>query len=130
MLGSAAAVGFGGFVGALARWGTAMMAAGTLGTRFAWGTLIANLLGCFAMGCLRTVFDRTGIATPELTLALMTGFLGAYTTFSAFSADTIYLARSAGPRFAVAYVAVSVVGGVFLCWAGMRLAGSALATQG
>ena len=120
---AAAAVGFGGFVGALARWGTANLAGTMIGTQFPWGTLIANLLGCFFMGLLKAVFDRSGNISPAVTLALLTGFLGAYTTLATFSLDTLALARNAGGRAAAFYALASVVAGVALCAFGARLGG-------
>ena len=121
-IGAAVAIGVGGFCGAIARWGTSMLADALLGNRFPFGTLGANLLGCFLIGLLKTSFDRGG-ASPVLTLALLTGFLGAYTTFSTFSLDTVALARATGARGAAVYVTVSVVGGLALCLAGVRLGG-------
>lgn len=117
---AAAAVGLGGFVGALARWGVGLAAAGTLGTRVPWGTLLVNLAGCLLIGALKPLADR--MLTPWFTLAAITGFLGAFTTFSTFSLDTLALARATGPRAATLYVAVSVLGGLALCALGARLA--------
>lgn len=120
---TAAAIGFGGFFGAMARWGTSLLSAALFGNRYPLGTLAANLIGCFLMGLLKASFDRSGGLSPTVSLAVLTGFLGAYTTFSTFSLDTVALARAAGPRIAGAYVAVSVAGGVVLCLAGLRLGG-------
>ncbi|GAA4016664.1 CrcB family protein [Deinococcus rubellus] len=89
-------VALGGAVGALARYGLSLWIA-SLGTRYAWATfpmatLLINVTGAFALGYLLT---RVGLShparaawPPELRLALGTGFLGAYTTFSTFSVET------------------------------------------
>lgn len=120
---SAAAVGLGGFVGALARSATSLVAESLAGNRFPLGTLAANLLGCLLMGLLKASFDRSGTVSPVVSLALLTGFLGAYTTFSTFSLDTVTLARVSGLRAAGVYVAISVGGGLALCLLGLRLGG-------
>lgn len=123
MLGTAAAVGFGGFFGAIARWATALGATAVMGPALPWGTLTANLVGCFLMGLLKALFDRTTGLPPTVSLGLLTGFLGAYTTFSTFSLDTVNVARNLGPRSAAIYATVSVVGGIALCLLGARLGG-------
>ncbi len=88
---AAGLVALGGAAGALARYGLSVWL-GALGTRHGWATfplatLLINVTGSFALGYLLTLLGR-GAWPPELRLALGTGFLGAYTTFSAFSAET------------------------------------------
>ena len=122
-IGAAAAVGFGGFFGAIARWGTSLAAGAIAGTAFPWGTLVANWVGCLLIGVLKTSLDRSATVPPALTLAVVTGFLGAYTTFSAFSLDTLSVARNLGSKTAAVYVGASVVGGIALCLLGVRLSG-------
>lgn len=122
---SALLVGTGGAVGALARWGTANAALRLFALGAPWGTLAANLLGCFAFGALKALLDRHTATPPAVSLALATGFLGAYTTFSTFSFETVELARAGNGRAAVAYVAVSVVLGIGLCLLGIRMFGGA-----
>lgn len=122
-LSAAAAVGFGGFFGALARWGTSLAATAATGSTFPWGTLSANWIGCLLIGVLKTWLDRDTGLPPTVTLALVTGFLGAYTTFSTFSFDTLSVARNLGTRTAALYVAASVLGGIALCMLGVRLGG-------
>jgi len=78
---------------------------------FPWATLVINLTGSFLLGLL------LGAAVtrhwPELTtVALGTGFLGAYTTFSTFSTETYTLARTDRIGIAALYVAVSIAGGI------------------
>ena len=55
------------------------------------GTLAANWLGAYIMGVSIALFSQHAVLTPELRLGLMTGFLGALTTFSTFSAETFTL---------------------------------------
>jgi CrcB protein len=83
---------------------------------FPAGTLAVNLLGCFAIG----LFAK--IVTDEAArLTLMTGFLGGFTTFSAFSLETMQLFRNGLISTAVMYVTASNLGGVLAAWAGWRI---------
>ncbi len=75
------------------------------------------------MGLLKVSFDRATGLPDGVSLGLLTGFLGAYTTFSTFSLDTVNVARNLGPRSAALYATVSVVGGILLCLLGVRLGG-------
>jgi fluoride exporter len=84
----------GGSLGALARYGTTLMAVKYFGFRFPYGTLIANLTGCFLIGICFALVDRTSWLSPSMRLFLMTGFLGALTTFSTYAIETIVAIRS------------------------------------
>jgi len=82
---------------------------------FPAGTLTVNILGCFCIGLLaKTVTDDI------LRLALITGFLGGFTTFSAFGLETVQLLRNGMTITAVWYVAASNIGGMAAAWAGWR----------
>jgi CrcB protein len=81
------------------------------------GTLAVNISGCFCIGLLARMVDH-----DMLRLALITGFLGGFTTFSAFSLETLQLLRNGLISTAVFYVGASNVGGVLAAWAGWRLA--------
>ena len=78
------------------------------------GTLLVNLVGSFALGLL------AGVGPPASTIVGTAG-LGALTTFSTFSAEVVEL-RAEGRSAVVAYVAVTVVGGITLAWCGLQLA--------
>jgi CrcB protein len=93
-------------------------------TAFPWGTLGVNLAGSCAIGFVLTLaFDR-GLVAPGLRLFLVTGVLGGFTTFSAFSWETLVLVRDGHALAASGYVAGSVLGGL-----AAALAGSALAAR-
>ncbi|MBU0726126.1 MAG: fluoride efflux transporter CrcB [Alphaproteobacteria bacterium] len=115
------AVAVGGAVGAVARYKINGLMAGWLGTGFPWGTLTVNLLGCFLMGVLVETFALKLEVSPELRALLITGFLGALTTFSAFSLDVAVLSgrEAYGPAFL--YVGVSVIGSLAAIFLAMRL---------
>ena len=85
----------GGSLGALSRYGVSLLAASHFGTRFPWGTLIVNLTGCFLIGFIYTLGDRTSLVSPSFRLFFMTGYLGALTTFSTYALETVNSARAA-----------------------------------
>ena len=108
-------VALGGAAGALARYGLSAWI-GSLGARQAWAnfplaTLLINVSGAFALGYLLTRLGRR-IGPPELRLALGTGFLGAYTTFSTFSVETDALLLRGEWGRAALYVLLTVVVGL------------------
>lgn len=110
-------VAVGGALGAVARYGVGFGAARWLGLAFPWGTLVVNVLGGFAMGWLAA---RVGPEQEALRLALGVGVLGGFTTFSAFSLETVKLMEHQ-PGLAVLYAAASVVLSVGACWIGLTL---------
>ena len=80
------------------------------------GTLTVNILGCFCIGLLAKMVNH-----DVLRLTLITGFLGGFTTFSAFSLETLNLFRNGMISTAVLYVTASNAGGVLAAWAGWRV---------
>ena len=80
-----------GALGAVSRWGLSRGLAQWLGTQFPYGTLLANLLGCFLLGLIMHIGLNTDKIAPSLRLAVTVGFLGALTTFSTFSYETVAL---------------------------------------
>lgn len=98
------------------------------GHGFPWGIFAANILGSFLMGVLIETFARYGTPFPEARALLAVGFLGAFTTFSTFSLDTILLLERGQPLQAIAYVAGSVVlavGGLYIGMVLVRALGGA-----
>ncbi|MCP4138162.1 MAG: fluoride efflux transporter CrcB [bacterium] len=118
----------GGSLGALLRYSISFGAAKLIGSRFAWGTLIANLTGCFIIGMAFALVDRTNILGPSARLFFMTGFLGALTTFSTYALETVNFAATGKSTLAVSNFLVNNIGGATLVLAGMWLVH--LITQG
>jgi len=110
-------VAVGGAVGSLARYGVGLAAARVLGLAFPWGTLIVNVIGGFAMGWLGA---RVGPAQENLRLLLGVGALGGFTTFSAFSLETVRLMQHQ-PGLGMLYIAASLLLSVGACWLGLTL---------
>ncbi len=119
------AVALGGALGSVARYG-AGLAARQLAPGWPWGTLFVNVLGSFAIGLLFAWFIVR--PTPEwVRLGLITGVLGGFTTFSAFSVETLELLRTAGAGSAFAYVALTLAAGLAACALGLWAARALLA---
>ena len=112
------AVALGGAAGALARHGVSSAVAAAFGTRFPLGTLVVNVAGSFAMGWLFALFIGRVDLSPELRLLLTTGLLGAFTTFSTFSVETLVLLQAGRWLAAVANVALSVALCLGAAWLG------------
>jgi CrcB protein len=97
------------------------------GTAFPWATLTVNVAGCFLMGlAVVTILERFG-GSPELRAFFMTGVLGGFTTFSAFSLDVYELFANRSTEAVAAYVAASVILSVAALFAGIALARWAIA---
>ena len=84
----------GGSLGAASRFGIGLLTAKVWGTRFPWGTLTVNLVGCFLIGIVFALADRARLLTPDMRLLVITGYLGALTTYSSFSLETVNAARA------------------------------------
>ncbi|MFT7516796.1 MAG: CrcB protein [Myxococcota bacterium] len=85
---------------------------------FAWGTLLANALGCLLIGVVLGVGKEREILSPTLMNALTIGFLGALTTFSTFTADTALLWRADQMLAALGYAVANLVAGFALFYLG------------
>ena len=101
-------VAIGGAFGSVARYSVTTISKGSFGGSFPWGTFIVNLTGSFAIGLLAaSLLSKLG-NNETLKLLLITGFLGGFTTFSAFSLDTVDLFSRGATILAAAYVLLSV----------------------
>jgi fluoride exporter len=112
----------GGAIGALARYHLGRMAGHMLGAGLPWGTLSANIIGGFAMGLLAGWLARFGAGGGEqLRLALGVGLLGGFTTFSAFSLETVLMIQQGQTGLAALYVGVSVAGAIIALMLGLAV---------
>jgi len=103
------AIAAGGAIGALLRYATATQVANWLGRGFPWGTLAVNVLGSLAMGLLYVwLVERAGLS-GEWRVFLTVGLLGAFTTFSTFSIETLVLIEQGDWLRAISYVLASVI---------------------
>jgi fluoride exporter len=111
-----------GALGTLARYGLQGLVQHRSGSSFPMGTLVVNLLGCLLLGGVTEYALAHITVPPEWRIGITVGFLGAFTTFSSFSWETVQLLRDGEWARAGLYVATSVVGGILAVVLGMRVA--------
>lgn len=110
-------VALGGALGSVARYGVGIAAVRWFGLTLPWGTLAVNVVGGLAMGVLAA---RVGPEHESARLLLGVGLLGGFTTFSAFSLETVRLMEHQ-PGLAALYVGASLILSVGACWLGLML---------
>jgi CrcB protein len=116
---NAALVGSGGFLGALARYGLSGLVHRQVPlATFPYGTLVVNLVGCFAIGVLAGFAESRQLFGPEFRVFALIGLLGGFTTFSTFGYETFAMIRDAEYLQAAANIGVQVIAGLALVWLG------------
>ena len=115
----ALAIAAGGAIGALMRFWMSSWVYGRLGSDFPYGTLVVNVLGSLIMGVLYVLLVERMDLDPIWRAALMVGVLGAFTTFSAFSIETLNLIESREHIRALLNIFLSVVLCIVAAWAGV-----------
>jgi CrcB protein len=111
----------GGGIGSFLRYITSTLISRNFGTNFPYGTITVNIVGSFIMGLLIEYFTKTLPHSNELRAFLTVGILGGFTTFSAFSLDTILLIDRGNLPIAMVYVLSSVIFSILAVFAGMSL---------
>lgn len=111
----------GGALGSVLRYLVGLWTLRSFGPSFPWGTLTVNVTGSFLIGVFAEVIARRFGASAEMRVFLITGILGGYTTFSAFSLDAITLLERGEPVTALIYVASSVLLSALAVFAGLVL---------
>lgn len=111
-------VGIGGFIGAILRFSISNWVGKTTTTAFPWGTLSVNVLGSFLIGFLFLYFQQSNLSATQKAL-FITGLLGALTTFSTFSLETVLLMEKELYVRAFSNVFLNVVLSVFFTFLGM-----------
>lgn len=114
-------VSLGGAAGSALRYLAGLAIAKFFGDKFPFGTLAVNVLGCAAIGFLAVLWSGTTPTHTNLRLLCLTGFLGGFTTFSAFGLETHRLLTRGETTLALANIALNVIVGLAAVGVGMRV---------
>jgi len=114
-------IGFAGAMGALARYTLAGLVQNLLGPGFPWGTAFVNVLGSFLFGFIWSLAEGRLALSPQTRTIILTGFMGAFTTFSTFMFETGGLIRDTQWTLALGNVAGQVILGLVCLFAGLAI---------
>jgi len=114
-------VGLGGSIGSILRYVCQRWFSLNYPHHFPWGTFVVNISGCLLIGIFWGLTFKSFTATENWKLFLMTGLCGGFTTFSAFTLESIGLLKEQRPGYFFSYVIGSVVLGLLATYAGMKL---------
>jgi len=120
----------GGSIGTISRYLLTIGCRQWLGFSFPWGTITANLLGCLVMGVAFAVIEQSVLPNSRWPLLVMTGFLGALTTFSTLELEVFEYLKTGQIALAALYVGGSLVAGLLLLWTGYSVSLKILAALG
>lgn len=114
-------VGTGGFMGSICRYLVQEWFVKATSSSFPWGTFVANILGSLIIGLVYTLVEKQGVFSQEIRLLLAVGFCGGFTTFSSFAMENFTMLQLGSLLPFFAYLALSVIAGLFMVWAGITL---------
>ena len=113
-------IALGGALGSVLRFGVITLTYKFFDIHFPWGTIFANLTGCFVIGVIWAILD-TFDEPKNLKLFLITGLLGGFTTFSSFALENFNMLRAGEIKLVAANVLISNIAGIFLVFVGYYL---------
>lgn len=120
-MGEIVAVGIGGFIGAIMRYIVSQWIKMNLGERFPFVSLVINVTGCFLVGIFLAIFSKR-LQIPDITkTVIMVGFLGAFTTFSAFGIETINHLKAGKPMLAMNNILLNIIMSLGAIELGLRM---------
>ena len=112
-------IALGGAAGAIARYEITNLIQHRTHVGFPYGTFVVNITGCLVIGLAIGLLDEHVLANPNWRLLIVTGFVGAYTTFSTFEAETFNAVTTGAVAVGIANVVASVVLGYLAVWLGV-----------
>jgi len=115
-------IGFGGFFGAILRYSVSKVATIYFGNTIPYGTLIVNGLGSFLLAFLYTISIEKSAISENMRFFIGVGFMGAFTTFSTFSVETLNLFEDGAYMLSSLNVILNVGISIFAAFLGMYLA--------
>ncbi|HIJ90459.1 MAG: CrcB family protein [Desulfobulbaceae bacterium] len=110
-----------GACGTLARYGLSGLVQRVAGISFPWGTVSVNALGCLLFGLVWTLTSERFLGTGELRIVVLTGFMGAFTTFSTYMAETGHLFADGEHWYGLGNILLQNGVGLVLFFVGMAL---------
>ena len=113
--------GAGGFAGTCLRYLIGVFAKKWGSGAFPLGTFIVNALGCFIIGVVSGLSEKSGILNSNHVILLATGFCGGFTTFSAFANEAWILGSKGDMLMSLLYVSASIIAGILCVWIGRLL---------
>jgi CrcB protein len=111
-----------GFAGTLARYGLQGAVQRLTGSTFPYGTLTVNLVGSFLVGFIATLAFERAALNPTWRAAILVGFCGGFTTYSAFAYESFELLRTGDPLRGIANIGAQLVLGLAAVWLGYAAA--------
>lgn len=114
-------IGTGSFAGGVLRYLISKAVQNYSSLSFPLGTLLVNILGCFAIGAFYSLFERNNLLNTELRLFLTVGFCGGFTTFSTFANESFQLIRDGNFLLLSTYIIFSLLGGLFMLYLGYTI---------
>lgn len=114
-------VALGGSIGSVLRYLAQVVVNKYFPSQFPLATFLVNCIGCFLIGFSVGYFEKNFALSPQIKLLFITGFCGGFTTFSAFAYENIQLYQNNQMLLFFAYIALSVVVGLFSVWLGLLL---------
>ena len=114
-------IAFGGALGSVLRFLTSLFVAKFWSNHFPLATFLTNVVGCFLIGIFIGYLDKNNLTDSNLKWFLITGFCGGFTTFSTFGLENFNLFQSNNSFLAFAYIASSIIAGLFAVWLGLFL---------
>ena len=112
---------FGGGLGSVVRYSLGKWINNQHGQNFPWGTLVVNIVACFVLGLMIGMADHKLIISPLARLFWTVGFCGGFSTFSAFSQETLNLLQNGFSTSLILYVAGSFAGCLLATFGGLYL---------
>ena len=114
-------IAFGGAIGSVLRFLTSLFVAKFWQNHFPLATFLTNVVGCFLIGIFIGYLEKNNLTDSNLKWFLITGFCGGFTTFSTFGLENFNLFQSNNSFLAFAYIASSIIAGLFAVWFGLFL---------
>lgn len=111
-------IGLGSFSGGILRYLLLRLIQNNSNSTFPFGTLLVNIIGCFAIGLIYGLLEQGKLMNTDLKLFLTVGLCGGFTTFSTFMADNLDLCKSGDVVFVTLYLAASLLGGFLMLYFG------------